>query len=918
MKTVGDDGRSAVGASGLAASALSSALSPSISVPEFERKALLDKLEQARSSRATLLHAPAGYGKTSLLAQWRRRLEESGARPVWLSLSEQHRTPSSLAASLAAAAAQAGVIPAALSPAPSAAADAPTTLAQQFCDTLDTSAADVVFIFDNYTRARSEGVDALLDGLLRRAPPGVHFAVAARGQPGFLAQSLRMAGQLVELGSDQLSFTPGEMRALFGDALDDDELALLAEKTGGWPAGVRMIDLARRRGQDIETLLQEFSGANHQVGAYLTERVMRDLTASEVDFLVRTSLLSQVGGDVADFVLERDDSWAVLARLDAEGAFLIPLDAEHQWYRYQKLFAAFLQSALRRLGGAEIRRLHTRASVWHEKHGRIVDAASHALAVGDFDRVEALVTDADDERFWVVDRLSDYIGLVRGLPEDRVARLPRLRAIKVVHLAKRGKFAEAKALLESTFQPSGPDAPSFLVLDALLKVYTDAVVDRDYIARLEEASNAASGRAIGRAMMNDLLALFYWRHGEADKAIRAATLAVKRYIAAHSRYGVMTMQMHRGMFDIAAARLHDAFARFTRAREVIRLFDSGNRDLAAVMALCTSEALYNRGDLAAAKAGLARALEHAATYDSWFEVLVAGYRTASALAFAEKGLQGAFEVLDAADRTAERRGFPRLAEWVRLRRAYLAAVAGDVAAACRLADVARSNERRKGAPREHGPAFGWREQLQHRLTLARLTLAERRADAALAELASIESDAQATGFHWLALKAAFLQAMALASKDRMDEASPIAERVLAWTRAERMPALILEEGFPAVRLLEDIARHAGFEAMAADAFDWIAELIARSADYRPGPAAEPFSRREQDVLDALRRGLPNKQIADVLGVSHSAVSFHLKNVFRKAGVRSRHLVVPVTDKRRQLASATTASYDCWAMIDAAT
>lgn len=884
---------------------------PHMLISLLERARLLKQMEKAREQKVILLRAPGGYGKTSLLIQWWDWLRNDGAVRIWLNLSAKYSEPVTFVAGLVEAAKRAGLAIALPEETGPLAGNA-FKLAHYLAEVLAGNEEEIFIFLDDYHLVRSDRVDDILDQLLRDSGPRVHFIIAARRIPGISVQTLRIEGQLSEIGFHDLSFTNEEMARFFGSGLSDDALTTVAYKTEGWPAALQMINLGLAQGQDMEILLQEFSGKNHEVAAYLAEKVLGNLPQTKIDFLIKTSILSAVNGDIADYVCERSDGWAVLGSLDELGAFVNPIAAERNWYRYHELFADFLNRRLQLLGKLEIRRLHERASAWYEKHGQAIKAIDHAKTIGDIGRVEMLIGDADTSSFWLINDFGDYTNLVNSLPASVIKRMPRLSAIKAIQLVKDGALEDARAMLQAVRKDLTADvednpatsrlALDLKVVDSVLYVYLDGPPDLELVADLESAVAENPSDILVCGAIQNALTLFHYRLGNMKKAAEAAQTALELYLESGSSYGAVFMHLHRGMFALVAGQLTGALSSYQRSKNLYIRYSS-DPDLAELIVLFKNEALYDRGALEVARTGLTDALVHASARDSWVEVLVGGYRAASALAFAADGYRAAMAVLDEAEIVADRRAYARMAYWTRMRRIYLAAVAGELDEAKVLCEKYGID----GKIETGTDALSWHEAGKRRLALARLALANLRHEDALNHFSELRTSAQARGLGWLELKLTLLEACALSALGRMEEAAPLIEKVLEATRTETMPSLILEEGSIALDILERYVRHIGWADLDADTFDWIAELIARAPLYRPGQSLEtdPYSKRELDVIEALRDGLPTKRIADKLDVSDSAIAFHLKSIFKKAGVKNRNLAVAVIEKQRAFARDET-------------
>ena len=353
------------------------------------RPRLLQHLQQGLERTLILLSAPAGYGKSTLLAQW---LASAALPCAWLALEPADNEPAHFCSSLLAALqrtdprlAGGGRVQAAL---PSRHAPRVERLVTALLHELLARGSDagehLVLVLDDYHLISHEAIHAALGLLLEHRPPQLHLVLATRADPPLPLARLRGRDALLELRAAELQFTPEESRTYLlerrGLPLAAQECALLHARTEGWITGLQLAARALQGREDASGFLARFSGRHRAIADYLLEEVLSRQSAAIQDFLVQTSLLERLSGPLCDAVRGQHDSQAQLGWLERANLFVVPLDDERRWYRYHQLFAQVLQQRLQHSAPRLIPELHRRASRWYEQQGDVVEALSHALA----------------------------------------------------------------------------------------------------------------------------------------------------------------------------------------------------------------------------------------------------------------------------------------------------------------------------------------------------------------------------------------------------------------------------------------------------------------------------------------------------------------------------------------------------------
>ena len=381
---------------------------PNLPAGLLHRRQLLDRAVSARGCQLTIVHAPAGYGKTTFLKQWYELQVSHYGAASWLSLDIEESRPSSFIRYLAAALKQAGVPCMPLDtllgqrvdelPARSIAAPIIHTLAQ--------FQRDLVLFFDDFQLVSDDQINELLRKLVVHLPENVRLVLSSRIYPDLAVQCLRNQGNVREIAIADLRFSPDEVSSVIAERFDEVVFKRLWNRTEGWPIACRMIKtLIRNRLFDINHI-DTFSGRTAELARYITEQVFASLTGPEQTVLMHTSIANRFTGDLANALCGGQDCWSILETLVGQDLFLIPLDTESTWYRYHQLFREYLYERLRRDDGDSILDLHLKAANWFFEQGYVPEAVEHALKGQDQDKAARMVDVAGGWRLIYQGRLD--------------------------------------------------------------------------------------------------------------------------------------------------------------------------------------------------------------------------------------------------------------------------------------------------------------------------------------------------------------------------------------------------------------------------------------------------------------------------------------------------------------------------------
>ena len=875
------------------------------------RPRLVERLNAGLHRKLTLISAPAGFGKTTLLSEW-----ASGWSVAWLSLDEGDNDPVRFWAYFVSAlqTVHECVGEAALatlqSPQPPPIEAILTALINEIAAVPD----PLALVLDDYHLITAQPIHEALTFLLDHLPPQVHLAIATRADPPLPLARLRARGQLTELRATDLRFTPTEAAAflngVMGLGLSVDDIAALDARTEGWIAGLQMAALSMRGRKDVTGFIEAFSGSHRFVLDYLVEEVLDRQSSDTQNFLLKTSILERMTAPLCDAVTGRDDSQPILAQLEQANLFLIPLDDERRWYRYHHLFADLLRSRLEQTppsvppsGGDErggVPALHCRASEWYEQNGLTIEAVSHALAAGDIDRVARLV---EGNALAMMDHgeLSTLVGWLDALPDEVVRSRPWLCVAHAWALIHAGQLDAVESLLqgaEKALDAFGEHAET----PAIPPLRTQAQVSRAELQHI--AGHVAAIRAYAGTLKGDMsrvreLACEALEHlPEEDLMARgwAATLLASAFrysgdlsAAAQALTEALAISQVAGDSNVAAnilcdlaelqavqGKLHEAAA---TCWDALQLTDGyarlGGRQLPIIGHAYTrmSAVLREWNDLEAAVRYAREGLELG---KQWGQVaaLLHGYGEVARALQAIGDVDGALDAIHQARHITSGVSswfVARVAAWeARLRLAQ-----GDVAVASRWAQES-------GLSVDDELSF---QRYEEYCALARFRIAQGRVDEAVRLLARLLNMTEAAGAMGRVIEILVLQALALQALGKVDQALTALERALSLAEPEGYVRTFIDEGAPMGELLRQAAAR-GIKLDYVSALLIALESETKTKDVHPS-LIEPLSERELEVLRLLATGLSNKEIAQTLVIAVGTVKQHLKSIYGKLQVHNR-------------------------------
>jgi LuxR family transcriptional regulator, maltose regulon positive regulatory protein len=874
------------------------------------RSRLTARLDEGLAQRLILVCAPAGFGKTALLAAW----ASGGKRPVaWLSLDEGDNDPARFWRHVAAALERAspGIsarVGALLGPSPQTFEGVVTALINELSER---SAADqALLVLDDYHLIGAEPVHTTVGFLLDHLPPGLALVLATRSDPPLRLGRMRARGELAELRADDLRFTTAEAAALLRDAagparpgLTGGAVEALTAKTEGWAAGLRLAGLSLQSADDADAFVAAFSGSHRFVLDYLAEEVLDRQDAQVREFLLETSVLERLSGDLVDAVTGRTGGQAMLEWIEQAGLFLVPLDEVRGWWRYHHLFAELLRARLQQEQSGRPVALHRAAAAWHAERGLADDAVRHAVAAGELEQAAELIERHFDAVYFTgeVATLRQWLA---AIPDALALSRPRLTLATAFMALTGGDVAAAQTAIgalpadsagaDDSFLPSvGADA-SFIA-----NVPAAAAIARAWLAYLHgDADAMARFAAQARARLHDdewllssiyrlNLALTDWLRGRFDDAEAHFTAATAGWrttgqltLAAQGWHHLGQIRRAQGNLDAAL----DAYG------ELLRIATSPGRapsPVAGIGYVGIAEVHHQRGDLAAARRELALGLPLCRQLSENL-VLASGLATLAWIRQAEGDIAGSREAIAEAGRVGPSAAAVGLLNAVPAQRARLQLAQGDVASAARWA-------RESGLSPDGEPDYAREREW---LVLARVLLAQAEPGSALGLLDRLLDVAQGQGRTGSVIEIRALRALALAADGERAAAVTELAAALALGARQGYVRVFADEGPPMAALLDDVAaaQREGHVAARQVPLGYLAAVLRAcgpAPDAKPAAGAavpgliEPLTAREMQVLERLAAGSPNQRIADDLVVTVDTVKKHVTHVLGKLAAGNR-------------------------------
>lgn len=855
------------------------------------RSHLIQRLDEGLHTKLTLISAPAGFGKTTLVSEW---VTGCGQPVAWLSLDEADNDPARFLTYLIAAlqtfaaAIGKGVLGMLQVPQPPPAEAILTSLLNEIAALPDKFS----LVLDDYHVIEAQPVDAALTFLLEHLPPQMHLVIATREDPQLPLARFRASGQLTELRAADLRFTPAEaaefLTQVMGLPLSAEDVAALEARTEGWIAGLQLAAISMQGHPDTAHFIKSFTGSHHFVMDYLVEEVLRQQPEGIQSFLLHTSILNRLCGPLCDAVLltPSPSGQETLEHLERTNLFLIPLDNERRWYRYHHLFADLLRQRLHQSASttdeaeSRVNELHIRASQWYEDNDLKLEAFQHAAAANDIERAERLIEGEGIPRHFrgAVVAILDWLeSLPKAVLDARPSLWWRYASLLLINGHTTGveeKLQAAEAALQGleadhqTRNLTGRIAAARAVL-ALTRYQVETMLAQSHRALEYLSPQSLSTRANATWVQGTA----YFFAGDRVTAQRVLTEAISLSQACGDIFTLMLATIGLGLVQEVENQLTLAAETYRRVLQV-----AGDQPLQIIneVHLGLARILYEWNDLEAAQQHAEQGLHLARQYDRVIDRFIIAEVFLARLKLAHGDVAGAAARLAQTEQSARQPNFAHRLPEVAAAQVLTLLRQDKLAAAAQLAQT-------YALP----------------LSQARVHLAQGDAPAALAKLEPVRQQMEAKGWHDEQLKVMVLQALALQADGAKNEAIQVLSDALALAEPGGFIRLFVDEGKPMQLLIADFrlwiekqSRGQGHSLTSyADsllaAFAQSATMPQSKINNQKSSLVEPLSQRELEVLQLIAQGLSNAEISEQLCLALSTVKGHTQKIFEKLDVQRR-------------------------------
>ncbi|MBN1485295.1 MAG: tetratricopeptide repeat protein [Chloroflexia bacterium] len=887
------------------------------------RPRLLERLEQGLQRKLTLVSAPAGFGKTTLLGAWIQRLPAGGAPPVkvaWISLDHGDNDPVRFATYLSAALKQTDER---IETADPQAVEWGGSFWQesQLVNLINQIAVlplDFILLLDDYHLISSQTIHNVLSFLLDHLPQNLHLVIATRADPPLPLTRLRARGQLTELRQSDLRFSTKEaaafLNSVMGLGLSAKDVASLESRTEGWIAGLQMASLSLQgyspHPSARSAFIQAFRGSHRFILDYLVEEVLELQPAPLQAFLLQTSILDRLSGPLCDAVLDRKttapetptgpvpDAQTILEHLEAANLFIVPLDHERCWYRYHRLFSDLLQKRLAQATPELVPQLHRRASAWHEQQGLVATAIDHALAAQDDERAANLI-EKNVEAILMRSEVVTFLHWVERLPAARMHNRPTLCFFHAWALLMSGRSLD---VVERRLQDMdcGQRPMENIEMDGRIAAL------RAYIMLFY--GDVESAAKLGRQALEQLPESDHFLRSVLSWIQSLARLAEGNYQngkRALHEIATTSQEMGNPLIAVVAlcqyAKLQMRQGRLQQARKTLEQALQWATDPQKERLPIASEALIGLGELEREWNNLERAAEYlvesAELARQWSELAAFdAYFPLMRVRLAQEDVEAAREALETAQQIALASQITQVDDLLaELQQAHFFLAQGDIAGATRWAE-------RRGLLPEPAPTTRPDLQEDHEtfinehlrkyehLALARLFLLRGQTTQALDLLERLLDQVRQLGRIDLTIEIQILKALACQALGFETQALEAMAEALSLAEPGGYIRVFLDAGEGMIGLLRQAAARGLASAYVAKLLAAFGQKESAKAEQAPPsrqPLIEALSEREMDVLRLLAVGMSNPEIAERLVIAVSTVRSHCKSIYGKLDVHSR-------------------------------
>jgi LuxR family maltose regulon positive regulatory protein len=855
------------------------------------RSHLLTRLNQGLTKKIILVSAPAGFGKTTLLVDW---LNQVAPPAAWLALDEDDNDFARFITYLAAAVQELDptldntAVDLLQAPQPTLKNAALTALLNQ----IESIQAESILVLDDFHFISCPEIHQAVDYLINYLPANLHLVISSRADPPLQLSRLRGQGFLLEIRMQDLRFTKEEARQFLTreiqTALSDQTLSQLTTWTEGWISGLQMAALSLQGREDPEEYIQSFSGSNKYILDYLIEEVLKRQPPDIQEFLLYTSILERLTGDLCDQVIGRDDSQQVLEKLEKSNLFLIPLDEKRKWYRYHKLFRDLLIHRLTLDHAGLIPELQRKASHWHEQNNWMSLAIDYALAASEHNRAAALIS-RQAEHILMRSEVNTYQRWVSQLPPELILEDPDLIFYEAwSRMLKGADFAEVLSTAEELKQ-SDPKLTGRI--DTLRSFIMISKGDFSRAGQTAEKalSQLPAEDSYFRGMAAYILSVFQiLRQDMQDALTNMAALSQTEEYQRNPMLKVLVLSQ--------TARVHIHLGDLSKAKELYQEALSYAKDRGGNWVPIAGEALMGLGDLMRELNELDQAadliLDGIELTQQWRKgAAMEGYLFLSRVKQLQLDWEAANQLLEKAMRLALEYDVMVMDD--RLAALWQARLWSFEGKDALVEKWIKTNQIDRPVGDLHGAdGINLENYLlaREKIVQIRYHLLLEEYDQSLSLTQKLTTSFEALGWSDILIEIYLLRAIILQKKGEIKSASEPLEKALRLGWEGGFIGLFLECGPDLEGLLALFEDHPELSPYVGNLIKAFQNKVPETK-LRQQPLPEPLSDRELDVMGFLSSNLTTPEIAEEMVISVNTVRTHIKNIYQKLGVHKRSAAV---------------------------
>ncbi len=879
----------------------------------IKRPGLSKLLHPTGSKKLVLVHAPAGYGKTTLLYQWHKALIDDGRTACWLSLDELDDDPATFIRYLLCAFQEvidnfwmdaANWMEGRLQP------DITIALNHIINELIRIDIPVTLFI-DDYQHINSIEIHQFIERLIDWSPENFLLVIGSRIVPPLSLSKWRVSEKMTEVDVSMLRFSNMEGKAFLEHKhnlqLTSEQIAIITEKSEGWAAGLQLVALVLKNYDQRDEFIASFSGNLYEIADYLTNNVLIQQTRALTDFLLKTSILSRFNADICNLLTGRDDSQSVLEQLENDGLFTLPLDTHGHWYRYHHLFHDFLIGRLRRQYPHEVLDLYHTAAGWFRSQGLIKEAVDYALHSNDLEIIEDIHRDAIAIMSLMGTTAQVYTWL-SNIPDPVKQRFPRLLILEGFALCLMNRVQDAETVntrleqalagLAGYAADADPDEVKSLEAEAVVVPASIAAM-RDDNTRLLALTEQLEDKPLDNLMiatLNDLRGYAQLRKGRFEDSKTLLARAWQYFSINNQCYGMAVVDGFAGIADIQQLHYQEAYRVFARSEEAAKDVNSGNIFAHALASTMRAMICYewNRIDEAQKllNSNLQLIEEIGPPIFSCY-----GYVTLSRCYSAKGDWDAAINALNRCLFRARQCVSSLFPAWVERERLLLAGKMRAAGAAYPdLTSPDASSPDTIPDIWDIGDYFGLSNQV-------RLCILDNKIDNIRDRVMSLRVHAEQYTAIQAVLDCLLLEAQILKMLDDHARAAGIIQQAVRLAEPAGLLRTFVDEGELLSDLLEDCLMDPSFTTRTKAYIEKILDAYSlkgspytitdHTAPHRENRTVnvEALSKRELEVLQLVSAGKTNTEIAEQLFIAKATVKFHIGNIFSKLHATNRTLAV---------------------------